>query len=192
MTTPIRLAAITLMILGPLVRGNGTDVNLKIKLSPEKASYSPGDKLTIEITFQNTSARAIRFLPDPIVYPAKAFDIQHNSTREHGKFLYYSEIGIDVEQWARETVILKPGEINTRRVPVEIVDRLPDEYKRRDRGLFMLFPISAIELRGPGEYRIVMKYNTMGDVIGRLIHAQPKLWEGQTSSTPIVASFSER
>lgn len=192
MTNPIRLAAIILMIPGTLLRGNVNDVNLKIRLSPEKASYKPGDKVTIQITYQNTSSRAIRLLPDPIVYPAKAFDIQQNSSGKRGKFLYYSEIGIDVEQWAQQTVILKPGEVHTRRVPVEIVDRLPDEYKRRDRGLFILFPISAIELPGPGEYRIVMKYNTIGDVIGRLIHAPPKLWQGSISSLPIVASFSER
>jgi hypothetical protein len=166
-----------------------TPIELSIALKPERGAYKPGDNLMIQIAYHNASRRAVRILPDLLVYPAAAFKFRKLLNGSVGKTLKYSQIDVDVEQWAKDVVVLNPGKTYTRALSIKVVDRLPKEYGRLEGGLFILFPVSAVQLPSPGRYAVTMTYDSVEHPVRRAVHGSPKLWEGQAASPAIFATF---
>ena len=182
---------ITVITLALAAIASGSDIQLSITIQPNKAIYMPGDNATIEIRYRNQGRRPVLFLPDPLVYPARAFKFENVLNGRSGAFLNYSQIDVDVEQWAKDVVKLSPGETYTHRLSIKVVGRLPREYGRPDRGLFVLFPVSAIELPGAGQYAITMRYDSVEHPVRRALQGDANLWEGKMSSKPVLARFGQ-
>ena len=184
-----RILAISLAIA---LAAHANPVDLDINVVPRRASYRTGDKLTIQMRYQNTSVMPIRLLPNLLVYPAAAFKFQNTSNGKLGTLLKYSEIGIDVEQWAKDIVTLKPGQTCVRDLRVEVADKLPAEYGKHARGLYVIFPVSAIALPEAGAYSISMSYDSIEHPVRRVVEGYPEFWQGKTASPTILAHFQER
>jgi hypothetical protein len=170
----------------------GSPIGLNISLRPKRPVYKPGDRLSIEIKYRNRQRRAVRLLPDLLVYPAAAFKFRNVSNRIQGRFLKYSQIDVDVEQWGMNVVTLGPGKIYSRELKVQVVDRLPNEYGNSRRGLYILFPVSAVALPGPGRYAVTMDYDSIEHPVRRVIHGYPEFWQGKVSSPAVFAGFTQR
>ncbi len=188
----MRSTIVSLLGLMVMATALGSPIELNISLRPKKPVYKSGDRLTIEIKYRNRQRRAVRLLPNLLVYPAAAFKFRNVSNGTQGTFLKYSEIDIDVEQWAKDVVTLGPGKTCSRQLKVQVVDRLPSEYGNNRRGLFILFLVSAVALPSPGRYAVTMDYDSIEHPVRRVIHRYPEFWQGKVSSPPIIADFAER
>jgi hypothetical protein len=180
------LRIVFLCLVSSTVALGGT-VGLKIRVVAEKSTYQPGDTLEIAAVYTNTSPTPIRLLSDPVLYPARAFRFENASTRAVGIFRKYAHVGIDMDQWAKETVVVRPGESYRRAIRAEIASFLPPEYHDQHKGLFVVFPLSAIELPGPGLYKMTVEYDSREHPVRRFfVGKAPPLWQGKISSSPVL------
>lgn len=174
------------------VTSHAGDVSIRLDARPDREIFKQGDRLSITVIFDNTSVQTVRILPKTVVYPAAAFQAKKATNGQRGRLLTYADVDIDAEQWMKEVIILKPRTKYSYTIPVEVAKRLPKEYRDRSDGLYLVFPLSAIQLPGFGEYSITMKYDSVDHPIGRLVTGSPKLLQEAVSTTPLVLSFAKR
>jgi hypothetical protein len=182
--TRICLVASVLIAMFEVTQAQESAVGMSIALSPKRTVYKPGDKLTVDISYQNHSRRPIRFLPTLKVYPAAEFGVRKTSNGKIAKFHPLTESDMDAEQWAKEAIILRPGQTYVRHMTIDVTDKVVPYDGKEKRGLFLVFPISALELPGLGQYRVTAIYDSIGSYFLKFV---PDLWQGKMSSSVVVS-----
>jgi len=93
--------------------------------------------------------------------------------------------------------VLQPGGSVRRTIKAQVASSLPDYLIRRQRGLFLIFPGTAVlELPGAGTYEVIVTFRAPRDhPIKRYLRKRPPLWEGSVTSNSLqlgIRSVNEK
>lgn len=156
----------------------------------DRQSYQIGDTLRCSIIFKNTSGQSIRLLPKDTIYPAAELHFESVRTGQVGELVRLGEASIDIEESAKEVVLLHPGASYTRKLKAEVRSTFRDSYRDNRRGLILDFPGSAVLLSGFGKYKVDKTFKERSDdFVAQYLSQGPKLWQGKIKSAPVIIEF---
>jgi hypothetical protein len=158
--------------------------SLDLSLRFDRKTYKVGDIVRVNLVFANSSNRKVLILPTSQAYTANVFKFTRISGGKLGEIVRFGENSIDFIGLSREVVRLGAGRSYTWSLKGEIASTLPDFMGPNTRGLYLVFPGSAIGLPDFGQYRATARYvSGTENPINQLLHGE-RLWVGEVESKP--------
>jgi hypothetical protein len=169
-----------------------------VELSAAKPLYAVGDQIRLNLRYTNRGREAITLLPKFPTDPGEWFSFVRVEDRRSAQLINDFEAPwIDDETLSKQTVVLQPGRSVLRTIRARLERSLPDYLLRQQRGLFVIFPGTAVlQLPGPGRYDVSATYRSPRDnPIKKYLRKRPRLWEGTVTTNSIyveIRAHSER
>jgi hypothetical protein len=168
-----------------LLATGGVQVNLKT----DKSRYRIGEKITFKLDYINISMHSLWLLPQTQTYVAGMFQIEKlGSQGPIEKIRGSNEIpSVALDGLAKEAVNVKPQGHLGRSLTAELSPTLPEWYGDSRKGIFLVFPGSALLLPGPGRYSVRAQLHSSADhPVNMYLPHSAKLWSGDVISDPLV------
>ena len=124
---------------------------LELKVEFPRQAYVLGDGVDFKIAYSNTTQRTLTILPNIYAYRAQLLRCQRVSDGKLAKVIRFVELSIDFEALSRESVQLGPSQTYAWPLSAKLSSSLPRFMHSNRRGIYLVFPGSALELPGPGE-----------------------------------------
>jgi hypothetical protein len=165
---------------------------LQLTLRSDKNYYTVGEKIKFEVVYTNRSSHPIWLLPQTESYPVDALSIKKVGDRRRPEKLRLGEQSVAWEGLAEQAVRVKPGAKIQRLLEAELRSDLPSTYAERNGGIFLVFPGSAVRLRGAGDYEVrAVFHSSPNHPVNRYLPTGAHLWRGDVMSNPISIRISQ-
>ena len=191
------LAGVLLVLLAGAARSLAQDIAVTLRVP--RSRYTAGETIPFQIVFKNNSNRSLRILPTPEIYYTEAIEVARVDSTGAVERIELVERSMDFEGWSRDVVTLAPNHSYTRKLPVELWDRFPPDWKKiagseNKPGVYLAFlGASLYRLPSFGKYKVTARYRFTPDhPVNEYISGKPPLWHGIQRSAPILIELASK